>query len=57
MQLYHPATLVSRDPRLVTSWPDNVILKLESIPHHFSAFAISNVPLPSVTVHCLDYVI
>lgn len=47
----------SRDPRFVTSWPDNVIMKLESIPHHFSAFTISNFPLPSVTIYCLDYVI
>ena len=47
----------SRDPRFVTSWPENVIMKLESIPHHFSAFAISNLPLPSVTIYCLDYVI
>jgi hypothetical protein len=47
----------SRDPRFVTSWPENVILKLESIPHHFSAFAVSNLPLPTVTVYCLDYVI
>lgn len=47
----------SRDPRFVTSWPDDVVLKLESIPHHFSAFSISNFPLPTVTIHCLDYVV
>jgi hypothetical protein len=46
----------SRDPRLVTAWPDNAILKLESIPHHFTAFAIRNIPQPSIIVHCLDYV-
>lgn len=47
----------SRDPRLVTAWPDNAILKLESIPHHFTAFAIRNQPQPTITVHCLDYVL
>ena len=46
----------SRDPRLVTAWPENTILKIESIPHHFTAFSIRNLPHPSVTVHYLDYV-
>ena len=47
----------SQDPRFVTAWPENTILKLESIPHHFSAFSLRNLPHPSVTVHCLDYVL
>jgi hypothetical protein len=47
----------SRDPRLLSPWPENAIFKLESIPHHFSAFSLSNVPQPTVTVHCLDYIL
>ena len=47
----------SQDPRMVTAWPENAILKLESIPHHFSAFSLRNLPHPSVTIHCLDYVL
>lgn len=46
----------SRDPKLLSSWPDDVILKLESIPHHILAFSINNSLLPSLTIHCLDYV-
>ena len=47
----------SRDPRLVSAWPDNAILKLESIPHHFTAFSIrNNGRQPCITLHCLDYV-
>ena len=46
------------DPRgLVSAWPNNAILKLESIPHHFTAFSIRNDNTgPSITLHCLDYV-
>jgi hypothetical protein len=33
------------------------IVKIESIPHHFTAFSVQNVPQPSVTVHCLDYIV
>lgn len=46
----------SRDPRVLSPWPENAIFKLESIPHHFAAFSLSNVPLPTITVHCLDYI-
>ena len=47
----------SRDPRLASAWPDNAILKLESIPHHFTAFSIRNCGRqPCITLHCLDYV-
>jgi len=47
----------SSDPRLVTAWPDNAILKIESIPHHFTAFSIRNCGRqPTLIVHCLDYV-
>ena len=47
----------SRDPRLVSAWPENAILKLESIPHHFTAFSIrNNSRQPCITLHCLDYV-
>jgi len=47
----------SRDPRLASAWPDNAILKLESIPHHFTAFSIRNCSRqPCITLHCLDYV-
>ena len=48
----------SRDPRgLVSAWPNNSILKLESIPHHFTAFSIRNDNKgPAITLHCLDYV-
>ena len=60
MQKYSPKQSLkfygSRDPRLVTAWPENTILKIESIPHHFTAFSIRNLPHPSVTVHYLDYV-
>ena len=60
MQKYSPKQSLkfygSRDPRLVTAWPENTILKIESIPHHFTAFSLRNLPHPSVTVHCLDYV-
>lgn len=60
MQKYSPKQSLkfygSRDPRLVTAWPENTILKIESIPHHFTAFSLRNLPHPSVTVHYLDYV-
>ena len=60
MQKYSPKQSLkfygSRDPRLVTAWPENTILKIESIPHHFTAFSLQNLPHPSVTVHYLDYV-
>lgn len=60
MQKYSPKQSLkfygSRDPRLVTAWPENTVLKIESIPHHFTAFSIRNLPHPSVTVHYLDYV-
>ena len=60
MQKYSPKQSLkfygSRDPRLVTAWPENTILKIESIPHHFTAFSIRNLPHPSVTVHYLDYI-
>ena len=47
----------SRDPRIVSAWPDNAILKIESIPHHFTAFSIRNCgKQPTLSVHCLDYV-
>ena len=48
----------SRDPRgIVSAWPNNAILKLESIPHHFTAFSIRNDKKgPAITLHCLDYV-
>ena len=47
----------SRDPRIVSAWPDNAILKIESIPHQFTAFSIKNCgKQPTLTVHCLDYV-
>ena len=47
----------SSDPKLVTAWPDNAILKIESIPHHFTAFSIRNCGRqPTLIVHCLDYV-
>merc|ERR1712079_468405 len=42
----------SRDPRLASAWPDNAILKLESIPHHFTAFSIRNCGRqPCITLH------
>ena len=47
----------NEDPQVSSSWPENAIIKLESIPHHFSAFSLSNDPLPKITVHCLDYVL
>lgn len=60
MQKYSPKQSLkfygSRDPRLVTAWPENTILKIDSIPHHFTAFSLRNLPHPSVTVHYLDYV-
>ena len=47
----------SRDPRIVSAWPDNAILKIESIPHQFTAFSIRNCgKQPTLNVHCLDYV-
>ena len=51
---YHP-NIGPKDPKL-SVWPDNAVFKLESIPHHFSAFSVCNYPLPTLTVHCLDYV-
>ena len=61
MQKYSPKQSLkfygSRDPRLVTAWPENTILKIESIPHHFTAFSLRNLPHPSVTVHSLDYIL
>lgn len=41
----------------MTSWVDKVVMKVESVPHHFLAFAISNERVPTVFVHCLDYVV
>ena len=38
---------------------DDAVFNLGSIPHHFTAFSVSNEggPAPTVTVHCLDYVL
>ena len=38
---------------------DDAVFNLGSIPHHFTAFSVSNAgaPAPTVTVHCLDYVL
>ena len=47
----------ARDPRLLSPWSENAVFKLESIPHHFTAFSLANLPRPTVTVHCLDYVL
>jgi len=33
------------------------VMKVESVPHHFLAFAISNERVPTVFIHCLDYVV
>ena len=49
------SSLVSRG--VTPAWPESAVFKLESIPHHFSAFSMSNDPLPTVTVHCLDYIL
>ena len=61
LQYYSPKQSLkfygSNDPRLVSAWPDNAILKLESIPHHFTAFSIrNNGRQPCITLHSLDYV-
>ena len=47
----------SRDPRLLSPWSENAVFKLESIPHHFTAFLLANLLRPTDTVHCLHYVL
>ncbi|QQP50458.1 Uncharacterized protein FKW44_011468, partial [Caligus rogercresseyi] len=42
---------------LYSPWVDDAVFKLESIPHHITAFSINNSSkLPTLTVHCLDFI-
>lgn len=55
-----PKIKVTSSEPISTQLADSVncnVFKLESIPHHFSAFSLTNSPLPTITVHCLDYVL
>jgi hypothetical protein len=32
------------------------VLRLDSVPHHVTALAVGHSPLPTLSIHCLDYI-
>lgn len=49
--------LAPNDIRQISPWPDETVFRLDSMPHHLVAFSLSNASLPTITVHCLDYIV